>query len=65
MKSSEVAIKTRSPPASFSFKGQTTNHTTVRLMVGICMRSLPVKWSILLLMGNNVHGFGVAATEIL
>ena len=64
MKSSEVSIKTRSPPASFSFKGQTTKHTTVRLVVGICMRSFPVKWSILLLMGNNAHGFGVAATEI-
>ena len=35
MKSSEVSIRTRSRPASFSFKGQTTKHTTVRLMVSI------------------------------
>ena len=28
-KSSEVSIKTRSPPASLSFKGQATKHTTV------------------------------------
>ena len=28
-KSSEVSIKTRSPPASISFKGQATKHTTV------------------------------------
>ena len=30
MKSSEVSIKTRSTPASLSFKGQVTKHTTVR-----------------------------------
>ena len=30
MKSSEVSIKTRSPPASLSFKGQATKHTTVK-----------------------------------
>ena len=29
-KSSEVSIKTRSPPASFSFKGQPTKRTTVK-----------------------------------
>ena len=29
MKSSEISIKTRSPPASLSFKGQATKHTTV------------------------------------
>ena len=29
-KSSEVFIKTRSPPASLSFKGQETKHTTVK-----------------------------------
>ena len=28
-KSSEVSIETRSPPASLSFKGQATKHTTV------------------------------------
>ena len=30
-RSSEVSIKTRSPPASFSFKGQVTKHTTVKI----------------------------------
>ena len=29
-KSSEVSIKTGSPPASFSFKGQGTKHTTIK-----------------------------------
>ena len=29
-KNIEVSIKTRSPPASFSFKGQATKHTTVK-----------------------------------
>ena len=28
--SREVSIKTKSPPASFSFKGQATKHTTVK-----------------------------------
>ena len=32
-KSSEVSIKTRSPPASLSFKGQATKHTTVEWSV--------------------------------
>ena len=30
VKSSEVSIKTRSTPASLSFKGQATKHTTVK-----------------------------------
>ena len=30
MKRSEVSIKTRSTPASLSFKGQATKHTTVK-----------------------------------
>ena len=30
MKSSEVSIRTRSTPASLSFKGQATKHTTVK-----------------------------------
>ena len=29
-KSSEVSIKTKSPPVSLSFKGQATKHTTVK-----------------------------------
>ena len=40
MKSSEVSIKTRSTPASLSFKGQATKYTTV-------------KWSILSDVGQN------------
>ena len=35
-KSGEVSIKTRSPPASFSFKGQATKHTTVKLSIDTC-----------------------------
>ena len=30
MKSSEVSIKTSTTPASLSFKGQVTRHTTVK-----------------------------------
>ena len=30
MKSSKVSIETRSTPASLSFKGQATKHTTVK-----------------------------------
>ena len=30
MKSSKVSIKTKSTPASLSFKGQATKHTTVK-----------------------------------
>ena len=30
MKSSKLSIKTRSTPASLSFKGQVTKHTTVK-----------------------------------
>ena len=33
MKSSEVSIKTRSTPASLSFKGQATKHTTVKWLL--------------------------------
>ena len=45
-KSSEVYIKTRSPPASLSFKGQATKHTTV-------------KWSISLEMAENIFFKGI------
>ena len=34
MKSSKVSIKTRSTPASLSFKGQATKHTIVKLSIG-------------------------------
>ena len=34
MKSSKVSIKTRSTPASLSFKGQATKHTTVKWSIG-------------------------------
>ena len=36
MKSSKVSIKTRSTPASLSFKGQATKHTTVKWSIGTC-----------------------------
>ena len=35
-KSSEVSIKTRSPPASLSFKGPATKHTSVKWSIIIC-----------------------------
>ena len=35
MKWSEVSIKTRSTPASLSFKGQGTKHTTVKWSIPI------------------------------
>ena len=34
-KSSEVSIKTRLPPASFSFKGQAIKHTTVKWSISM------------------------------
>ena len=37
MKSSEVSIKTRSPPASLSFKGQATKQETVKLSTVVIM----------------------------
>ena len=33
MKSSEVCIKTRSPPASFPIQGQVAKHTTVKWLI--------------------------------
>ena len=36
MKSSKVSIKTRSTPASLSFKGQATKHTTVKWSIILC-----------------------------
>ena len=35
MKSSKVSIKTMSTPASLSFKGQATKHTTVKRSIAI------------------------------
>ena len=37
MKSSKVSIKTRSTPASLSFKGQATKHTTVKWSIDLVM----------------------------
>ena len=34
-KSIEISIKTRSPPASFSFKSQATKHTTVKWSIPV------------------------------
>ena len=48
-KSNEVSIRTRSPPASFSFKGQATKNTTV-------------KWSIMA-KGETERGNGKQARE--
>ena len=41
MKSREVSIKTRSSPASLSFKGQATKHTTVKwsIIIVTCMHA--------------------------
>ena len=41
MKSSEVSTKTRSPPASFSFKGQATKYTTVKWSIVKVAKKLP------------------------
>ena len=44
MKSSKVSIKTRSTPASLSFKGQATKHTTVKWSIeetGSCLANSP------------------------
>ena len=37
MKRSEISIKTRSTPASLSFKGQATKHTTVKCSIRLFM----------------------------
>ena len=50
MKRSEVSIKTRSTPASLSFKGQATKHTTV-------------KWSILYIAASHLSFASLSVTE--
>ena len=40
MKSSEVCIKTRSPPASLPIQGQVTKHTTVKWTIDRCIFSV-------------------------
>ena len=42
MKRSEVSIKKRSTPASLSFKGQATKHTTVKWSIEHKMMSAPL-----------------------
>ena len=37
MKNTVVSIKVRSPPASLSFKGQATKHTTVKWSIVIAV----------------------------
>ena len=37
MKSSKVSIKTRSTPASLTFKGQATEHTTLKWYIEIVL----------------------------
>ena len=39
MKSSKASIKTRSTPASLSFKGQATKHTTVKWSIGLILHA--------------------------
>ena len=47
-KSSEVSIKTRSTPASLSFKGQATKHTTVKWSISLQMdRCANITWHVL------------------
>ena len=41
-KSSEVSIKTRSTPASLSFNGQATKHTTVKWSIAIVRKPFEV-----------------------
>ena len=45
-KGRKVSIKTRSPPASFSFKGQATKHATVKWCICLIVQELVhvVKW---------------------
>ena len=43
MKSSEVSIKTRSTPASLSFKGQATKHITVKWSISGYQRNTDVE----------------------
>ena len=48
MKSSNVSIKTRSTPASLSFKGQATKHTTVKWSIAFYhskFQFVPLKFS--------------------
>ena len=42
-KSREVSIKTKSPPASFSFQGQATKHTTVSPPASFSFKGLATK----------------------
>ena len=58
MKSSKVSIKTRSTPASLTFKGQATKHTTVKWSIRCVLISISVPKSIrLLAFGGPGHSF--------
>ena len=62
MKSSEVSIKTRSPPASLSFKGQATKHTTVKWSIEMKYLSFEfslIKWTP---QDNDPHPLGLKIT---
>ena len=41
-KGNEVSIITRSPPASLSFKGQVTKHTTVKRAIVVLVANYPL-----------------------
>ena len=53
-KSREVSIKTRSTPASLSFNGQATKHTTVKQAIAQFME-LILKSVLEQIGGNQVH----------
>ena len=55
MKSSKVSIKTMSTPASLSFKGQATKHTTVKWSIGCLAQRI---WFVVVFqafLGNALH----------
>ena len=62
-KSSEVSIKTRSPPASFSFKIQATKHIAVKINE---QRGLVSKETVVLhRWGSDTRKFGLSTELIL
>ena len=55
-KSSEVSIKTRSTPASLSFNGQATKHTTVKWSIDTFQLSFDKATKITMLIANSQCG---------
>ena len=52
-KSREVSIKTRSTPASLSFIGQVTKHTTVKWTIEFCTYTWQLNYAIFRLKENS------------